>query len=281
MPNLAFDLRRSGGLAHSAQLRSWGHTPRDIRAAIEAGAACRIRRSWIASSAANPDALRAVAARGVLGGESALRSHGIWVSRHTGLCVVSAPTASRLPALGPGEYRIRRECAAAPGTPWRVGVVDALAQHLPRIDDDHHAVATLDSALNRRLLTPAGLEALMRRMPRRVRRLRGRLDGRAESGLESLLRLAIEDEGWTVESQVEVARVGRVDLVIDGWLVIEADGSTWHDDHEAIDRDRERNGALVLREYRWHRFGYAQVMDDLAGCIAVIRALLAGGRPLA
>jgi len=105
MPNLAFDLRRSGGLAHSAQLRSWGHTPRDIRAAIEAGAACRIRRSWIASSAANPDALRAVAARGVLGGESALRSHGIWVSRHTGLCVVSAPTASRLPALGPGSRR--------------------------------------------------------------------------------------------------------------------------------------------------------------------------------
>ena len=83
-----------------------------------------------------------------------------------------------------------------------------------------------------------------------------------------------------MESQVEVAGIGRVDLVIDGWLVIEADGSTWHDDHEAIERDRERNGALVLRGYRWHRFGYAQVMDDLPACIAVVRALLAGGRPL-
>lgn len=281
MPDLAFDLRRCGGLAHSAQLRSWGHTPRDIRAAVEAGEVCRIRRSWIAAPGANVEARRAVGARGILGGESALRSHRIWVSHHTGSCIVSAPTASRLPALGPGEYRIRRDCAGAPGTPWRVGVIDALAQHLPRIDDDRHVVATLDSALNRRLLTAAGLDEVMRRMPRRIRRLRGRLDGRAESGLESLLRMAIEAEGWRVESQVGVAGVGRVDLVIDGWLVIEADGSAWHDEHEAIDRDRERNAALVLLGYRWHRFGYRQVMDDLPGCVEVIRALLAGGRPLA
>ena len=281
MRDLAFDLRRCGGLARTTQLRAWGHSARHVRAAVEAGHASRIGRSWIASPGADPVAIRAVSARGILGGESALRSHRIWVSRHTGTCIVSAPTASRLPALGPGEYRIRRDCAGAPGTPWRVGVIDALAQHLPRIEDDDHVVATLESALNRRLLTPAGLEALMRRMPRRIRRLRRRLDARAESGLETLLRLAIEDEGWTAQSQVEVDGVGRVDLVIDGWLVIEADGSAWHDDHEAIERDRERNGDLVLRGYRWHRFGYGQVMDDRAGCVAVIRALLAGGRPLA
>jgi very-short-patch-repair endonuclease len=147
------------------------------------------------------------------------------------------------------------------------------------VADVEHAVATLDSALNRRLLTPAGLELLMQRMPRRIRRLKSRFDGSAESGLETLLRLAIEREGWRVESQVQVAGVGRVDLVIDGWLVIEADGSAWHDGHEAIELDRERNAALVLRGYRWHRFGYSQVMDDLPGCVAVIRALLAGGRP--
>ncbi|HKH09301.1 MAG TPA: hypothetical protein VKA62_10165, partial [Agromyces sp.] len=70
-------------------------------------------------------------------------------------------------------------------------------------------MATVDSALNRRLLTPAGLETLMQRMPRRIRRLKHRLDGRAESGLESLLRFAIEEEGWRVESQVEIRGVTR------------------------------------------------------------------------
>jgi very-short-patch-repair endonuclease len=279
MRDLAFDLRRRGGLATRTQLRAMGQSARRIRAAVESGEVLRHGRSWVALPDANREATRAVAARGILGGESALRSYRIWVSKHTGTCIVSAPTASRLPSLDPGEYRLWRADPPAPRTPWRVGVVDALAEYLPRIADPRDAAATLDSALNRRLLTPDDLERLMRRMPRRIRRLRPRLDGRAESGLETMLRLAIRDEGWTVESQVEITGVGRVDLVIDGWLVIEADGSGWHDDHEAIERDRERNGALVLRGYRWHRFGYPQVMGDLAGCIAVIRALLAGGAP--
>jgi very-short-patch-repair endonuclease len=280
MRDLVFDLRRCGGLARSTQLREWGHSPHRIRAAVETGRVHRIGRSWLALPDADPEARNAVAARGVLGGESALRSYKIWVSERTGTCVVSPPSASRLPSLGRGTYRLRRDVAPAATSPWRVGVVDALTQHLPRMTDRDHIVATLDSALNRRLLTSEGLELVMRRMPRRIRRLRRHLDLRAESGLETLLRLAIRDEGWSVESQVRVDGVGNVDLVIDGWLVIEADGSQWHDDHEAIERDRERNSALVLRGYRWHRFGYSQIMHDLTGCVAVIRALLAGGRPL-
>jgi very-short-patch-repair endonuclease len=280
MPDVVFALRRNGGLATRTQLRAMGLSDRGIRAAISSGQVLRHGKSWVALPDANAEATRAVAARGILGGESALRSYGIWVSKHTGTCIVSPPTASRLPPVNPGGYRLWRSDPPVPGTPWRVSVVDALAHHLPRIADPTHAAATLDSALNRRLLTGDELQRLMQRVPRRIRRLRRRLDGRAESGLETLLRLAICDEGWSFETQVEIRGVGRVDLVIDGWLVIEADGSAWHDDHESIERDRERNGALVLLGYRWHRFGYPQVMGDLAGCIAVISALLSGGAPV-
>lgn len=280
MPTIDVDLRRAGGLATRAQLRGMGQSDRRIRAALATGAAVRVGRSWVARPDANAEAVRAVAARGILGGESALRSYGIWVSERTGTCIVSPSTASRLPALRRGEYRIRRDAPPAPGTRWRVGIVDALAQLLPRLTDPFHAAATLDSALNRRLVTQHDLDQLMQRMPRRIRRLRKQLDGRAQSGLETLLRMAIRAAGWNVELQVEVAGVGRVDLVIDGWLVIEADGSRWHDDHEAIERDRERNATLVRLGYRWHRFGYEQVMSHLDGCIEVIAALLAGGAPL-
>ncbi|GAA1815532.1 endonuclease domain-containing protein [Agromyces neolithicus] len=276
MPDLVFDLRRLGGLATRTRLRAMGHSARGISAAEDSRRILRIGRSWLALPDANSEARRALALRGILGGESALRTYRIWVSHHTGTCIVSPPTASRLPLPRRGEYRLWRPHPPAPSTPWRVGVVDALAEHLPRIADPAHAVATLDSALNRRLLTPAELERLMDQMPRRIRRLRRHLDRRAESGLESLLRFAIRREGWTVESQVEIDGVGRVDLVIDGWLVIEADGSAWHEDHESIERDRERNSALVLRGFRWHRFGYPEVMNDVDGCIDVIRALLAG-----
>lgn len=272
MSTLTFDLHRLGGLATRTRLHGLGHSPRGIRTALDRGWCVRVGRSWVALPDADTEAIRAVALRGALGGESALRSYGIWVSHRTGLCVATPRTASRLPALSAGEYRLWRP-GRADG--WRVDVVEALAQHLPRIPDPRHAVATLDSALNRRLLTPAGLDELLARMPRRIRRLRRRLDPTAQSGLETLLRLAMIAEGWRVQSQVRIDGVGRVDLVVDGWLVIEADGASWHDDHESIGLDRERNAALVRRGYRWHRFGYRQIMDDLEGCVAVIRALLA------
>ncbi|MGX5695742.1 endonuclease domain-containing protein [Agromyces soli] len=273
MSSLAFDLRRLGGLATRTRLRSLGHSSRGIRSAIEDGRCVRLGRSWVSLPDADRAAMRAVALRGALGGESALRSYGIWVSHDTGLCVATPRTASRLPAVGAGEYRVWRDRHESGR--WRVDVLEALAQHLPRIPDPGHAAATLDSALNRRLLTPAGLDILMARMPRRIRRLRRMLDHSAQSGLETLLRLAMVAEGWQVRTQVRIDGVGRVDLLVDGWLVIEADGSSWHDDHESVDRDRERNAALVRRGYRWHRFGFRQIMDDLPGCIAVIRALLA------
>ncbi|MDQ0893322.1 hypothetical protein [Agromyces ramosus] len=282
MRDLPSDLGRFGGLATRAQVRGLGHTSYSIRAAIAGGHVAAVGRDWIAVDDAPPAAVRAVSRRGVLGGASALETSGVWVTRSTGLCIATPHSASRLPALGPGEHRVWCRTLSPRGAiAWRATVEDALAQYIPTLVDPDHVVATIDSAFNRRLLARSDLDRLFARLPRRCRRLRRAIDGRAESGLESLLRLACEREGWHVEIQVAVDGVGRVDLLIDGWLVIEADGSRWHDSGEATRRDRARNGALVLRGYRWHRFGYEQVMYDLAGCVEVIRALIDGGPPRA
>ncbi|WP_281884768.1 endonuclease domain-containing protein [Agromyces rhizosphaerae] len=280
MRDLAMDLSRFGGLATQPQLRRLGHSERAIREAVAAGSAWRVGRSWLANARAEAEAVRAVALRGVLGGESALRSHGVWVTHETGLCVVSPRSASRLPSTRAGEYRIRVERIARDGERrWRVDVGTALVQALPRFRTRYEAIATLDSALHARRIDRRRLEVVAAGMPRRIRRLLPHLDPRAESGLESILRLAALERGWSVRSQVRIAGVGRVDLVIDGWLVIEADGARWHDDPADAARDRERNAALVRRGYRWHRFGHAQVVHDLDGCLEVIAALLAHGRP--
>ncbi len=274
------DLSRFGGLATQPQLRRLGHSERAIREAVAAGSAQRVGRSWLASERAEPAAVRGVALRGVLGGESALRSHGVWVTHDTGLCVATPRSASRLPEMRPGEYRIRVERITRDGERrWRVGIGAALAQALPRFRTRYEAIATLDSALHERRLSRRKLEEAVAPLPRRIRRLLPHVDPRAESGLESILRLAALERGWNVRSQVRITGVGRVDLVIDGWLVIEADGARWHDDPADAARDRERNAALVRRGYRWHRFGYAQIVHDLGGCLEVIAALLAHGRP--
>lgn len=47
-----------------------------------------------------------------------------------------------------------------------------------------------------------------------------------------------------------------MDLLIDGWLVIELDGDEFHDPVA----DRGRNATLVRLGYRIHRFGYDQVI---------------------
>lgn len=281
---LADDMRQLGGLARRTQLERLGHSARSIRAAIASRALRVVARSWVAAPGARPDAMRAVELRGTLGGASALASYGIWVPHEVPLCVATPHSASRLPPLAGTEWRLRvpsgPEKTDHPHIPqWRVSIEEALLQHARCCLDGDQIVASFDSALHSGAVSRQRLLAISEGMPRRVRRLVRHVDARAESGLETLLRLAFEREGWSVELQVRIDGVGRVDLVINGWLVIEADGRAWHDDPKAAQRDRLRNSALVLSGFRWHRFGYEQVMFDLDGCVAVVRALLASGRP--
>jgi very-short-patch-repair endonuclease len=269
-----------GDLATRTQLRGLGCGEKAIRDAIASGEASIVRRSWLAAPTADPAAVRAVALGGVLGGESALRSFGIWVSHDTGLCVAARPGSSRLPELREKEYRIFPGDFSWPaGFRWRMGVVPALAQLARRVEEPH-LIASIDSALQLGLLTVWQLDDLFARLPRRLRRLRRLLDARAESGLESLLRIAAVLQGWEVDVQVRISRVGRVDLVIDGWLVVEADGDRWHSTPQQRAQDRTREAELVRQGKRSHRFGYAQIMNDIEGCVEVIRALLAAGRPV-
>ena len=271
-------LARFGGLATRNQLRQLGCGTRAIAKYLEK-AGRSVRRSWVAAPNADPLAVRAVGLGGMLGGESALRSYGVWVSHNTGLCVAVKPGTSRLPGLADHEYRIYPHDHVWPtGIRWRADAVSALVQLAPRVDSQH-LIASIDSALYTRVLAASRLDDLFARLPRRFARLRLLIDARAESGIESLFRIAAVGEGWSVAVQVAIRHVGRVGFVINGWLVIEVDGDSWHSTPEQRARDRAREAELVRQGMRSHRFDYRQVMSDLEGCIEVTRALLAAGRP--
>jgi hypothetical protein len=69
----------------------------------------------------------------------------------------------------------------------------------------------------------------------------------AESPLESVLRLLVNLLPCHVDIQVRVSRAGKVDLVLNGWLVLEADGFEYHSDRRCSDwvlrgRAPERQG---------------------------------------
>lgn len=276
--DIPWALSRFGGLATRSQLRQLGCGDRGIRAYVDSVGRA-VRRSWVAAPDADRMAVRAVALGGILGGESALRSHGVWVSHDRGLCVAVKPGASRLPPAGDGEYRIYPHDFTWPtGIRWRADVVSALTHLAPRVEG-RHFVASVDSALHTRVLAASRLDDLFARLPSRFSPFRRVLDARAESGIESLFRIAAVQQGWFVDTQVSIRGVGRVDFVINGWLVIEVDGDHWHSTPEQRARDRAREAELVRQGMRSHRFEYHQVMHGVQRCIEVVRALLAAGRP--
>ena len=74
---------------------------------------------------------------------------------------------------------------------WRVSAIDAVEQLLRREPEAAHAIASVDSAVRLGLLPTDRLDELFERLPRRLRRLRRDVNGLADSGVESLLRLAV------------------------------------------------------------------------------------------
>lgn len=257
-------------------LGSLGHSKGKIQRAVETGSLIKVARSWVAVPGVERRIVTALSMRGRVGGATALESYGIWV-KSTGETWVAVKPGTHYASAESGIRIFQCVFTIDHTAPWRVSVVDALAQYCRRVSRNE-AVAAIDCALQKRLLERREIRLLSDRLPRRCRSWLRRVNGKAESGLESILRLACEDEGWSVEIQVPF-RGGRLDIVVNGWLVIEVDGSQFHDVGEQARKDRKRNTQLVRAGYRWHRFSYADVVHRLEETIDVIRILLQQGRP--
>ena len=100
----------------------------------------------------------------------------------------------------------------------------------------------------------------------------GAADGRCESGIESIARYLLQLLGLRVEVQVQIDGVGRVDLLVEGRLIVEIDGRRWHPDFE---RDRRRDTSAAIGRYRTLRFTWKQVLYDWPRVQAAVLAALA------
>lgn len=191
---------------------------------------------------------------------------------------VHAPrSASRLPkvsTVGSGPRVHRRALLRSPHPDdLAVSVLDALYDSVlcqaPRA-----AIATLDSALHHGLIDDDELDELFDALPRRYRRIRGLLDARAESGPESLMRLLLRSIGCVFVPQVEIAGVGRVDFLVDGWLIIECDSRAHHSEWASQRRDRRRDQAAAALGYATYR----PLAEDLMWHQDAVRAAVVGLR---
>ncbi len=168
--------------------------------------------------------------------------------------------------------------------PWlgHVHVLDALVQ-AARCQAPRFMIATLDIALHLGMIDDSQLAELMSAVPQRFRPLFPLIDRRAESGTETLVRLMLLGLGCTVELQVAFQGIGRVDLLVDGWLVVECDSRAHHSSWEQQRKDHERDLALAARGYAVLRivaedilYRPDAVLDALRGLVKHPRATHGG-----
>lgn len=263
-----------------------GMTSRDITAAVRSGAIIRARQDRYLRADAPGSLVEAVRVGGRLGCVSLLAVLGVFVFDSSILHVHMTRGASRMRSASAPRQRLdarnqrrttRLHWHALRDTPSAgcVSVIDALI-HAVRCQSPRHAIATLDSAIHHGLIGIERLPEVFAALPRRFQVLRGFLDARAQSGPETLVRLIALSLGFRVDLQVEFDGVGFVDLVLDGWLVVECDSREFHSSWEQQLKDYRRDKALAQRGYCVLRLTAADILYQPEAVLASLRGLLRG-----
>lgn len=264
-------LRRSGSVARTGDLLSWGASRRQLRTAVDDGTLIHVRKGIYALPDAPGDYVAALRMNARLTCASAAAHHGLWL--------LTPPTRLHVSSVGRsgGKYVNHQFRTVDPHPHLPVtGVVDTLIhalQCLPPVD----AAVVVESSLRRGDNVKSFLEE----------RLQGNRNGKAraalelvtgcgESAIEVVARILFRRAGFHCETQVPIEGVGRVDFVLEGFLVVEVDGDRYHSDRAARNRDRRRNNELIARGYLYLRFSYEDVMFNQDYVLSRVRAVLSG-----
>ncbi|WP_286329336.1 endonuclease domain-containing protein [Agromyces marinus] len=120
----------------------------------------------------------------------------------------------------------------------------------------------LESALRLGVLEEPGRAALRALVPKHAWALVDDARTDADSGLESLLRHRLNRLGISLQSQVSIPGVGRVDFVLGDRLILEVDGRDNHDGPSKRHRDLVRDSVAAAHGFDTLRFDYAMVVHD-------------------
>jgi hypothetical protein len=272
-------------VASRAELLSAGASAQGLTAAVRRHDLLRLRRDHYALPTTPEPVQRAVRVGGRLTCTSALRQYGVFALDEEVIQIQVSREMSRL-----RHPRVRSQPldannregitlhwhavgAAGSASEVAVGLVDALVCAV-RCQHPWLAIASLDNALFLGQIDDGGLDAVFRQLPESCQYLRSLVDGRAESGQESVLRQIVREQGLAYELQVVFEGIGRVDMVIEGRLVVEADSRLAHEGWAKQVRDRARDLALARRRLMSLRPLYQHIMFEPALVREAILGLL-------
>ncbi len=274
MSDPVFVLAHLDGIARGTQLKAFGCSRSAVRAAIRAGRVLQVRQGVFAAQDANPLIVQAADHGGALTGGAALTARGIWT-------MTNATELHVWMGLGGRVHHLDCSCVShfTPGrmslglAPVDIALVHAYVRH-----GAEFFFAAFESAWNTRSISAAGRANVRAALPSYARWLVDLARPDAESGLESIVRLRLHLAGIAVRVQVVIDGVGRVDLVIEERIILEADGKGNHEGARQRHRDLHRDAMASLLGYETLRFDYAMILHEWDIVLLAIRAALARAR---
>lgn len=267
-------LRGLGGVAPTEVLLDRGIGKWQLVRSLDEGTIVRVRRGVLALPGAEPDFVVAVTERARLTCVSAAKHYGLWCLTEPDEVHISRPRA-----VGDTCVNHRSRSVPVHARLPLVGLVDVLV-HVLQCRPAEESVPMIECALRRGDTVASFIESrLSGNRNGRARAALSRAGVDADSAIEVVARLLLEDAGLAVRSQVSIEGVGRVDFLVEDFLVVEIDGAAFHSDRRALRQDRQRNNMTILGGYLVLRFCYEDVMYRSDDMLAMVLSTL-GRRPI-
>ncbi|MGO3141488.1 MAG: endonuclease domain-containing protein [Galactobacter sp.] len=259
-----------GGVATGLTLQGFGFTRHQLAAWAVENPRRRLRRGVYCAPDADPDLRAAATHGGMLTCVSLLKSKGVWL--------LHEPTGPHVWLGGKGKKHPHPGCACREHWhPGKAGVgpvsVEIALIHMSRCATALAFFIALESAWNKKLIGAAARDRIRRAVPLPLRSLVEFAVGSSESGLESILRYRTRPLGWSLIAQPRL-RLGRVDFIINGRVIVEVDGWRFHSSQTDFARDRVRQAEASIQGLETLNFSYQQVLNDWDSVEASIRAAL-------
>lgn len=263
------------------ELRAQGYSRADIEEGVLRGQLVRARRDVYVWQPAPEPLLRAARIGGRLACASAAEALGLWVPSDGRLHVHVWEGSTRLRDPLDRHRRLERRDGlvlhwegldASDGTRCTTSAAVAV-RCISRCFGVHEAVRVADSALQRGLTARSEIaealeDAIWNELPAIAA-----VDGHCGSGYETDAKLLLLMAGLQFEQQVPIPRVGRVDFVVCGCVIVEVDGRKHHE--STFEEDRARDAEALLQGYLTVRVS-ANWLDRNAGrFVELVRAALA------
>lgn len=264
-------LRQLGSVARTHALLERGVGRRQLAHEVAAGRIIRLRQGVLALPDAPADLAAAYLNNGLLTCASAAKHYGLWL--------LHEPTQLHLSCLhgrGRGPVNHRERTVPLHSYLPLVGVVDVLV-HALRCLPPIEAAVIVESSLRRRdTVRGVLLDRLVGDRNGKTRKALALVTGCAESAIEVVARVLFRGAGFYVETQAQIDGVGRVDFLVEGFLVIEIDGAAYHSDRKALRRDLLRNNMTIAGGYLVLRYSYEDIMFNQEFVLNQVRHVLSG-----